>query len=113
MTPESRAGSPPVHRIQRRPGMLIERAIAVAVGRSRGVGYVDVYRPDTDVPAAPLVSWSPYGQHNPAPIGQIYPNSGVKPEWTSDLTTFEAPDPEYWLPHGYAIVLVDIPGTWY
>ena len=29
--------------------------------------YVDVYRPDTDVPAAPLVSWSPYGKHNPAP----------------------------------------------
>ena len=75
--------------------------------------YVDVYRPEGDVPAAPLVSWSPYGKHNPAPIGQIYPNSGVRPEWTSDLTTFEAPDPEYWVPHGYAIVLVDVPGTWY
>jgi hypothetical protein len=42
------------------------------------------------VPVAPLVSWSRYGQHNPATVAQIYPGSGVKPEWTSDLTTFEA-----------------------
>jgi len=43
----------------------------------------------------------------------IYPNSGVLPEHTSELTTFEAPDPRYWVPHGYAIVTADIPGTWY
>lgn len=24
--------------------------------------HVDVYRPDTDVPAAPSISWSPYGK---------------------------------------------------
>ena len=39
--------------------------------------------------------------------------SGVRPERTSPLTTFEAPDPGYWVPHGYAIVIADIPGTWY
>ncbi|WP_369139030.1 CocE/NonD family hydrolase [Modestobacter versicolor] len=112
-TPESRGGQPPRPRVERRPGMVIERDVAVPFGSAREVLYVDVYRPDTDVPAAPLVSWSPYGKHNPAPIGQIYPASGVRPEWTSDLTTFEAPDPEYWLPHGYALVLADVPGTWY
>ena len=37
----------------------------------------------------------------------------MRPEWNSPLTTFEAPDPEYWVRHGYAIVLADIPGTWY
>jgi hypothetical protein len=112
-TPESRGGRPPEHRFENRPGMVIEKDIAVPYGTDGHVMYVDVYRPDGDVPAAPLVSWSPYGKHNPAPIGQIYPNSGVRPEWTSDLTTFEAPDPEYWVPHGYAVVLVDVPGTWY
>ncbi|NEK85122.1 CocE/NonD family hydrolase [Blastococcus saxobsidens] len=112
-TPESRAGRPPEYRREHRPGMVIERDIAVRVGGSGEHVYVDVYRPDTDVPAAPLVSWSPYGKHNPAPIGVIYPASGVQPEHTGELTTFEAPDPEYWVPHGYAIVLADIPGTWY
>ena len=112
-TPESRGGRPPEHRFENRPGMVIEKDIAVPFGDEGHVMYVDVYRPEGDVPAAPLVSWSPYGKHNPAPIGQIYPNSGVRPEWTSDLTTFEAPDPEYWVPHGYAIVLADVPGTWY
>jgi predicted acyl esterase len=112
-TPGSRGGRPPAHRFENRPGMVIEKDVAVPYGDEGHVVYVDVYRPEGDVPAAPLVSWSPYGKHNPAPIGQIYPNSGVRPEWTSDLTTFEAPDPEYWVPHGYAIVLVDVPGTWY
>ena len=105
-------GRPPEQRIENRPGMVIEKDIAVLTGP----GTRHVRRrlpPGGDEPAAPLVSWSPYGKHNPAPIGQIYPNSGVRPEWTSDLTTFEAPDPEYWVPHGYAIVLADVPGTWY
>lgn len=112
-TPESRAGRPPNPRTEQRPGMVIERDVAVPVGASGERIYVDVYRPDTDVPAAPLISWSPYGKHNPAPIGVIYPAAGVLPEHTGELTTFEAPDPEYWVPHGYALVIADIPGTWY
>ncbi|MEU6147467.1 CocE/NonD family hydrolase [Streptomyces sp. NPDC047081] len=111
-SPESRGGVPPRDRLERRPGMLIERDVAVEVAPGEHV-YVDVYRPDNDAPAAPLISWSPYGKHNPAPIGVIYPHSGVRPEHTSEITAFESPDPEYWVPHGYAIVLADIPGTWY
>ncbi|SOD98791.1 CocE/NonD family hydrolase [Blastococcus haudaquaticus] len=112
-TPESRAGRPPRYRTEQRPGMVIEWDVAVPVGAAGELIYVDVYRPDTDVPAAPLISWSPYGKHNPAPIGVIYPDAGVLPEHTGELTTFEAPDPEYWVPHGYALVIADIPGTWY
>jgi hypothetical protein len=111
-SPESRGGRPPEHRVTREPGMVIERDIAVEVAPGEPI-YVDVYRPDTGIPAAPLIAWSPYGKHNPAPIGVIYPNSGVLPQHTSDLTTFEAPDPRWWVPHGYAIVTADIPGTWY
>jgi len=92
--------------------MLIERDVAVDVTPGEPV-YIDVYRPDTQLPAAPLIAWSPYGKHNPAPIGILYPRSGVRPEHTSQITTFEAPDPAYWVPHGYAIITADIPGTWY
>ena len=110
--PESRAGRPPRPRTETHPGMLIDRDVAVPVSPGEPL-YADVYRPDSPVPAAPLIAWSPYGKHNPAPIGILYPRSGVKAEHTSPLTTFEAPDPQYWVPHGYAIVVADIPGTWY
>ena len=52
-------------------------------------------------------------EQGPAPIGQIYPASGVLPEHMSDLTTFEGPDPVFWVPRGYAVVIADIPGTWF
>lgn len=77
-TPEARAGRPPRPRTEKLPGMLIERDVAVEVAPGMPI-YVDVYRPDTQLPAAPLIAWSPYGKHNPAPIGILYPRSGGSP----------------------------------
>jgi predicted acyl esterase len=92
--------------------MVIERDVEVRTRSGRTV-QVDVYRPLDAEPVPPLIAWSPYGKHDPAPIGQIYPASGVKPEHMSELTTFEGPDPVYWVPRGYALVIADLPGTWY
>ncbi|MCU1570138.1 MAG: X-Pro dipeptidyl-peptidase C-terminal domain [Naasia sp.] len=111
-TPESRRGVPPQPRTETRDDMIIERDVEVRTRSGRTV-QADVYRPRDGDPVPPLIAWSPYGKHDPAPIGQIYPASGVKPEHMSDLTTFEGPDPVYWVPRGYAIVIADIPGTWY
>ena len=111
-TPESRHGTPPNPRQEAHPGMLIDRDVEVIARSGRSV-QADVYRPDSGEPAGVLIAWSPYGKHDPAPIGQIYPTSGAKPEWMSALTTFEGPDPVYWVPRGYALVIADIPGTWY
>lgn len=91
--------------------MIVERDVPVAT--RHGEIYIDVFRPADEVPAAPLIAWSPYGKHNPVPVGKLYPKSGVRPEHTSDYTCFEAPDPLYWVPRGYAIINADIPGTWY
>jgi predicted acyl esterase len=60
-----------------------------------------------------LVKWRLWGKLTVAPIGKLFPKSGVLPEHTSDYTAFEAPDPMYWTRHGYAIVVADCPGTWY
>jgi uncharacterized protein len=92
--------------------MLVDRDVEVITRAGRTV-QADVYRPDSGDPAGVLIAWSPYGKHDPAPIGQIYPTSGAKPEWMSALTTFEGPDPVFWVPRGYALVIADIPGTWY
>ena len=63
--------------------------------------------------APPLLAWTPYGKHDPAPLAKIYPASGVHEDWLSDLTIFEAPDPVFWVGNGYAVVTIDIPGLWY
>lgn len=111
-TPESRHGVPPQPRTEVRDDMVIDRDVEVVTRAGRTV-QADVYRPPSGEPAGVLIAWSPYGKHDPAPIGKIYPASGVLPEHMSDLTTFEGPDPVYWVPRGYALVIADIPGTWY
>ena len=110
-TPESRGAAAVDPRTERRDGMLIERDVEIGTTAGHTV-LADIYRPAGSAPAPVIISWSPYGKHNPAPIGVIYPRSGVRPEHIGELTTFEAPDPEYWVPHGYAILIADIPGTW-
>lgn len=111
-TPESRKGTPPNPRQERRDDILIDRDVEIATRAGRSV-QADVYRPASERPAGVVIAWSPYGKHDPAPIGQIYPASGARAEWMSDLTTFEAPDPAVWVPRGFALVVADIPGTWY
>lgn len=111
MTPESRGGTQPEYRSSIEDGMLIERDVVVTTRTGIEI-FIDVFRPNNDEPAAPLVAWMPYGKHNPLPIQKIFPNAGVRPEWTSAHTAFECPDPVYWVQHGYAVILVDLPGTW-
>lgn len=111
-TPESRHGVPPQPRTETRPDMVIDRDVEIPTRGGRTV-QADVYRSTDGEPAGVLIAWSPYGKHDPAPIGVIYPASGVLPEHMSELTTFEGPDPVYWVPRGYALVIADIPGTWY
>jgi uncharacterized protein len=67
-SPQSRGGRPPEYRVEREPGMVIELDIAVDVAPGEPI-YVDVYRPGTGLPAAPLIAWSPYGKHNPRRSG--------------------------------------------
>jgi uncharacterized protein len=111
MTPESRGGTKAQYRRTVEDGMLVERDVPVTL-RAGDTIFVDVFRPVDDAVAAPLVSWMPYGKHNPLPIQKIFPDAGVKDEWTSRHTAFECPDPVYWVRHGYAVVLADLPGTW-
>ena len=110
--PEAHRASPPNPRTETRTDMIIDRDVEIVTRAGRTV-QADVYRPVSADPAAVIIAWSPYGKHDPAPIGQIYPASGVLPEHMSDLTTFEGPDPVFWVPRGYAVVIADIPGTWF
>ena len=74
--------------------------------------WADVFLPRSGKPAPAIASWTPYGKSNPAPIGKRFPRSGVRDDQLSDLVTFEAPDPVYWVGQGYAIVIADMAGLW-
>lgn len=92
-------------------GLLIERNVAVPM-RDGVTILVDIYRPadaaEADLPI--LLGWSPYGKHGLS--ATLWPPSGVQDGWMSRFTAFEAPDPAFWCPRGYAVVFADPRGAW-
>ena len=110
--PAERGGVPPVYRRTVESGMVIERDVAVAMRDGIRI-FIDVFRPSDEKPAPPLIAWGPYGKHGHTNYHEVFPNCGVKPEMQSRYAAFEAPDPGYWVPQGYAVINVDIRGTWY
>lgn len=91
--------------------MIIERDVPVRL-RDGAVILVDVFRPADESPAAPLIGWGPYGKHGHIQYHQTFPNWGGDPSHISKYAAFEAPDPLFWVPRGYAIINPDTRGTW-
>ncbi|MCL6593997.1 MAG: hypothetical protein K6T31_08485, partial [Alicyclobacillus sp.] len=113
-TPESRGAQPPRYSRRVENGVLIETDVPVMMRDGVRI-YVDVFRPVEETPVPPLLAWSPYGKHltTAHTLGGSYATSGVDLQALSPYTVFEAPDPLYWVPRGYAVVVANIRGTWY
>lgn len=110
-TPESKGAPPPRYRSFVEAGMKIELDVPVML-RDGVTIYVDVTRPDNNEKVPPLIAWGPYGKHvvnNP----KRYLPGAMNREHLSPHTRFEAPNPEFWVPNGYAVVNVNPRGTWY
>lgn len=79
-----------------------------------------VFRPRTGAAVPAITTATPYGKDRydqtnyfrDAPDGSVPGGGGfyLGSVRFSDRTPFEAPDPGYWVPAGYAIVVVDLPG---
>ena len=110
--PEEKQGKPPVYRREIKDGLLIEWDVPVAMRDGARI-YIDVFRPVDELPAPVLIGWGPYGKHGHTNYSENFPNCGVKPEHFSEYCAFEAPDPRYWVAHGYAIINADKRGNWY
>jgi hypothetical protein len=114
-----RNGVPPVrhkypglgYRLSRESGMLVEHDVAVPM-RDGVKLYADVHRPESGKSVPAIIAWSPYGKHRPFQYEYFHENASVHKEWISPYTLFEGPDPLYWVPRGYAIIHVDVRGTW-
>lgn len=76
--------------------------------------FCDIMRPDSQEKVPAILCFSPYGKGGHG--FYIYENTpfrlGIPLEATSGLEKFEAPDPAEWCPRGYAIVNVDVRGSW-
>lgn len=91
--------------------MLIERNVAVPMRDGLRL-LVDVYRPNevtTDLPV--LIAWAPYGKHGALDYAG-WPGHDVDLDQLSKYTAFETPDPQFWVEHGYAVILADARGSW-
>ena len=113
--PFSAAHKPPLppsdygRRVER--GLTIERNCAIPLRDGTKI-FCDLYRPEgaeRDLPV--LLAWGPYGKHGLS-NNVFWPRSGVNPDWLSELTPFEGPDPVWWGRKGYAVAIVDPRGAW-
>jgi uncharacterized protein len=95
-------------------GMIVERDVGVEL-RDGVTIYLDLYRPrDAAEPLPALLAWGPYGKHTGTSRYHRYPDrGGVRDEWLSPWALFEGPDPAYWCPHGYAVIVADSRGSWH
>lgn len=75
--------------------------------------HLDVFRPTGEEPVPVIVAWSPYGkaQGSSASVMGVFALVGLPNGAVSGLEKFEAPDPAYWVQHGYAIANVDVRGV--
>lgn len=79
-----------------------------------------VYRPSVGPPVPVITTATPYGKDRydetgffrDSPVGSVPGGGGFYLGTVEfcDRTPFEAPDPGFWVPHGYAVVIVDLPG---
>lgn len=97
------------------PGIICEQDVAVPM-RDGVVLYADVFRPaDESTPVPAILAWSNYGKRpNEYRTGdEIAYTPGVPQGAISPLAKFEAADPAFWCPNGYAVINVDIRGIGY
>ncbi|KIY01842.1 uncharacterized protein Z520_01980 [Fonsecaea multimorphosa CBS 102226] len=94
--------------------LIFERDVPVILRDGCKI-YMDVFRPPSsdNTPVAAIVAWSPYGKQGNGfqSLDRVPWRAGIPKDWTSDLEKFEAPDPAEWCPRGYAIVNIDVRGT--
>jgi predicted acyl esterase len=99
------------YRVEPHDEFIIERDIAIPM-RDNTKLYADLIRPRAIERAPVIVTYSPYGKHGLKKF-LFSPESGVPPGSVSKYAVWEGPDPEYFVPHGYAVLNVDARGSWY
>lgn len=109
---------PPVTVARPAPGSVVSELDVPVPVRDGTILRVNVYRPPADAPVPVLMSAHPYGKDRlPSVTGRrtrFSPQYRIMhqhaPVAVSTLTGWEAPDPAWWVAHGYAVVNADLRG---
>jgi predicted acyl esterase len=99
-------------------GILIEKDVPIRLADGH-VTYCNVFRPNREGVVPPIVVFTPYGKDSDVAVDfKRYWDFVLRdhPEVVRDgssgkYLTWEVPDPERWVPAGYAVVVVDARGT--
>jgi uncharacterized protein len=93
--------------------ILVEQDVAVKL-RDGVTIYTDIYRPVDQNNCPAIIGWSPYGKRGGfldfAAFGHPT-RMDIPVSWEDGLNKFEAPNPSYWVAHGYAIIAPDSRGV--
>lgn len=91
--------------------IVYDRDVAIPL-RDGTTVYADVFRPVTEEPVPVLFASTMFGKYGSyVTLDDIPGRNGVPREALSGLQSWEAPDPAWWVNHGYALVNVDIRGV--
>ncbi|KAF2666778.1 alpha/beta-hydrolase, partial [Microthyrium microscopicum] len=93
--------------------IIFERDVAVKL-RDGITIYTDVFRPaNTTVKSPAIIAWGPYGKEIGGQwLDDVPGRAGVPLSMVSELQKFEAPDPAYWVAHGYIVLNPDARGAY-
>lgn len=98
--------------------ILIEKDVPIPLSDGQIV-YCNVFRPNREGAVPPIVVFTPYGKDSDVAVDfkrywdfvlRDHPEV-VRDGSTGKYLTWEVPDPERWVPAGYAVVVVDARGT--
>jgi uncharacterized protein len=90
------------------PGIRFERDVAITL-RDGTKLRANVFRPDHAGQLPTIMCAHPYGK-DIAPLGRFRFLRTPDPITFSSYTSWEAPDPSFWVPRGYAVVNLDLRG---
>ncbi|WLH14776.1 CocE/NonD family hydrolase [Pseudomonas hefeiensis] len=93
--------------------ILVEQDVPIRL-RDGVTVRTDVYRPVDAVNVPAIVGWSPYGKRGSWLTNDVFGHPtrmDVPVHWEDGLNKFEAPNPAYWVAHGYAVVAPDSRGV--
>ena len=99
-------------------GILIEKDVRIPLADGQFVS-CNVFRPNRDGAFPPIVVFTPYGKDSDVAVDfkrywdfvlRDHPEV-VRDGSTGKYLTWEVPDPERWVPAGYAVIVVDACGT--
>lgn len=110
--------SPAVNITEPKTEMIINRDVEVRM-RDGAIIKINIYRPDDNAVHPVIMNFHPYGKdklpkrgilgYRPPIQYRILDQTGIV--HFSSLTSWEAPDPDFWVSHGYTVINGDMRGV--